>query len=235
MSKQLYLTDTYMYESSASIISVDHDDKGPYCLLDQTIFYPQGGGQPSDQGVIIGSNFQLGVKSVRQIGAEIRHYLNDPIQDTLNDNSVSCLINKNMRILNAKYHTAGHLLGNIVEMFYPALKAIKGHSFPKEAYVEFNGSVMPDINELQAALNQAISKGHATTVFEIDPLTFEQKYYKLPYQIPDNKVFRVMQIENYPPVPCGGTHLATIGEIGDMVLSKIKTKSGITRISYEVT
>lgn len=235
MTKQLYLTDTYMHESSASIVSVDHDDKGSYCLLDQTIFYPQGGGQPSDQGVIKGSNFQWEVKSVRQVGSEIRHYLNDPTQETLNDHHILCVINKNMRILNAKYHTAGHLLGNIVEMLYPSLKAIKGHSFPKEAYVEFDGLDMPDVNKLQTALNQAISKGHATTIFEIAPLAFEQKYYKLPYQIPGNKVFRVMQIEKYPPVPCGGTHLASTSEIGSMILSKIKIKNGIIRVSYEVT
>lgn len=49
---------------------------------------------------------------------------------------VDCFVNQERRLLNSRYHTAGHLLGNIVELEYPSLKAIKGHAFPGEA-VEF--------------------------------------------------------------------------------------------------
>jgi alanyl-tRNA synthetase len=118
---------------------------------------------------------------------------------------------------------------------YPSLKATKGHSFPNEGYVEFQGDEIPDMVILQAALNNAIIKGYKISTFEVDAELFQQKFYKLPYQTRDNKVFRVMQIEDFMPIPCGGTHLTTTHEIGNMILGKIKTKSGVVRISYDVT
>ena len=53
MTKLLYLDDTYKFESTGKILKFDNDSKGKFLILDQTIFYPQGGGQPSDSGQII--------------------------------------------------------------------------------------------------------------------------------------------------------------------------------------
>ena len=127
------------------------------------------------------------------------------------------------------------MLSNIVEILNPKLKAIKGHSFPGEAYVEFQGNEAIDVGVLQNAINEAIAENDRTIVFEIERLGFEKQFYKLPCSIHDNKNFRVMQIGNMPPVPCGGTHLSSIGEIGLIKINKIKNKNGILRISYEVT
>lgn len=207
MTKQLYLTDTYLFDFEASINEKKQDDTGHYILLDQTIFYPQGGGQPSDQGIIIGNGLALKVISVRQVENEIRHYLSTDTSDILVGQHIICQLAKDRRLLNTRYHTAAHLLGNIMEIMYPALKTIKGHSFPNEAYVEFQGSILPNIIELQNNLNQAIILGYKTKIFEISQLLFEQKFYILPYQIPGNKVFRVMQIKDFTPVPC---HVAAL-------------------------
>ena len=76
MTKLLYLDDSYIFESKATITGKMVDEKGPYILLDQTIFYPQGGGQPSDQGIIQGDGFQLEITFVRQFEDKIFHYLN---------------------------------------------------------------------------------------------------------------------------------------------------------------
>ncbi|WP_341756058.1 alanyl-tRNA editing protein [Candidatus Tisiphia endosymbiont of Nemotelus nigrinus] len=233
MTKQLYLTDTYLFESNAYIITKKEDDRGNYLLLDQTIFYPQGGGQPSDQGFIRGDDFVLKVVSVRQVENEVRHYLEDTTL-SLDGKETKCLLDKDRRILNARYHTAAHPLGNIVEALYPSLKAIKGHSFPNESYVNFQGSDIPDIDKLQDDIDKIIAVGYKIIIFESDPISFEQQFYKLPYHIPNNKVFRVMQIENFAPVPCGGTHLSTTKEIISIILGKIKTKNDIVCISYKL-
>jgi alanyl-tRNA synthetase len=131
-------------------------------------------------------------------------------------------------------HTAGHLLGNVVEELYPNLKAQKCHAFPGEAHIEFHGDEMPNEKLLRESLQNAITKNLATKIFEIDRDEFESTFYKLPYEIPGNKKFRVMQIGNYPPIPCGGTHLASTSEIGEIILSKMKSKNGILKISFGV-
>jgi Ser-tRNA(Ala) deacylase AlaX len=234
MTTPLYLNDTYLFNSEAAIINTGADEKGHFVLLDQTIFYPQGGGQPSDQGEIKNDYFSANVILVRQLEHEIRHYINLSLNEIPNQSKVACCIDSNRRLLNSRYHTAAHLLGNIVEILYPEQKAVKGHSFPKEAYVEFQGDVSVDTIAIQNALNEAIAKKDKIQIFEIDPQSFEQQFYKLPYSIPENKKFRAMQIGNMLPIPCGGTHLSCVGEIGKMVLGKIKPKNNLVRIYYDV-
>ena len=235
MTELLYLNDTYLFDCEAKILGQAQDDRGAYLVLDRTIFYPQGGGQPSDQGNIKAEEFNVEVTHVRQVDGEIRHYVNTVLNDIKVNKAVSCVVDKNRRLLNARYHTAAHLLGNAVEKIYPMLKAMKGHSFPQEAYLEFSGSEIPDISEVMNNLQQAIEADLATQIFEIDHMAFEEKFYKLPYKIPENKTFRVMQIGDYLPVPCGGTHLNHLAEIGTIKLGKIKAKNGLVRVSYEVT
>ncbi len=235
MTKKLYLQDTYQFDFESLIQEVGKDEKGIFIILDQTAFYPQGGGQPSDHGVIRNDHFEANVIHIAQHGDQIRHYIEPIATETLVAQKVYGVVDQKRRLINARYHTAGHLLSNIVEILNPKLKAIKGHSFPFEAYVEFQGNEAIDVETLQNRINEAIARDDKTTIFEIDPKAFEKQFYKLPYNVPDNKKFRVMQIGNMSPVPCGGTHLSSMGEIGLMRINKIKNKNGILRISYEMT
>jgi alanyl-tRNA synthetase len=234
MTIQLYLEDTYLLHSESLILHSKEDESGVFIILDQTVFYPQGGGQPYDQGIIKNDHFETQVILVRQINDEIRHYITSPHNEIPTGSKVNCIVNQEIRLLNSRYHTAAHLLGNIVEMIHPKLKAVKGHSFPGEAYVEFQGDDTVDPIIIQEAVNQSITKNDKTIIFEIDPISFEQKFYKLPYSVPENKKFRVMQIGDKLPVPCGGTHLSFISEIGKVSIGKIKAKNNIARICYEV-
>lgn len=235
MTEQLYLEDSYTYQLPATIVASSQDERGYYIILDQTIFYPQGGGQPSDYGKIRCDEFELEVTHVRQIGDEIRHYITSKIDAILAGREIICIVDQERRMLNARYHTAGHFLGNVVESIYPSLKAVKGHSFPKEAYVGFNGPIEKiEQTVILDALQEAVKSELVIKAFKIEPLAFANEFYELPYSVPDNKEFRVVRIGSYPPIPCGGTHLANTKEIGNIELSKIKIKNDVVNISYEL-
>jgi len=234
MTKKLYLENTYQFSCESLILETGEDEKGIFIILDQTVFYPQGGGQPSDEGLIKNETFNTKMCRATQINDAIRHYINDSNTAVPIGEKVYCFINEEKRLCNARYHTAAHLLGNTIEILYPSLKAIKGHSFPGQAYVEFLGNEKIDSAVIQEALNQFIEKNDKTRIFEIDPVSFEEQFYQLPYSIPANKKFRVMQIGSLLPVPCGGTHLSSLGEIKHVLVKKIKEKNNIVHISYEV-
>jgi alanyl-tRNA synthetase len=157
------------------------------------------------------------------------------MQNHPENSTVKCIIDKNRRLLNARHHTAGHLLGNVVEELHLNLKAQKCHAFSGEAYIEFHGDKVPNEPSFSEALRNAVAKNLPTKIFETDRRQFESIYYKLPYEIPENKKFRVMQIGNYPPIPCGGTHVKSTGEIREITLKKMKQKGGILKISFGVT
>ncbi|MDR1208679.1 MAG: alanyl-tRNA editing protein [Holosporales bacterium] len=227
MTELLYLTDTYLFQENARVVRQTED----YVVLDRTIFYPQGGGQPCDQGRITADGIEIFISSVRFVDEEVRHYgkiTDQPLDD------VTCKIDFNRRLLNAKYHTAGHLVAGCLENAHPQMIATKCHAFPGEAYVEFQGASDLQLQLIQELANQSIQQKIPTKVFEIDLSSFENKYYKLPYPVPTNKPFRVLQIGDYKPVPCGGTHLSNTDEIGSILIKKMKTKAGVLKISYEI-
>jgi alanyl-tRNA synthetase len=232
MTHHLYSANTYLFECRAKVIYQNES----YIVLDQTIFYPQGGGQPCDCGRIISDKHEIQITSVRTVDGEIRHYGIVP-DNTLGE--VTCKIDAERRLLNAKYHTAGHLLAGCLEESFPWLVATKCHAFPGEAYVEFSAENSHQQNELiaefqqqtiQKLVNNAIRQNITTKVFEIDKHTFEKRYYKINYQITD--AFRVLQIGNYKPVPCGGTHLFSTAEIGCIMIKRVKLKG--LKVSYEI-
>jgi alanyl-tRNA synthetase len=229
MTKALYLGNTYLFETEAKIIR----QKENYIILDQTIFYPQGGGQPFDCGKIETPNAEIQIDAVRLIDNEIRHF--GDINEDLIQAKVFCAIDRERRLFNARYHTAGHLLANIIENIYPDLTSTKCHAFPGESYVEFQcDGTTYDFEAVQQRLNDDISTGLTTKIFEINRDLFEKKYYKLPYAIGDDKDFRVLQIGNYKPIPCGGTHLKNTQEIAIATIKKSKIKNNILKVSYEL-
>jgi alanyl-tRNA synthetase len=222
-----------MFEHPSQITSSGTDEKGTYVLLTETIFYPQGGGQPSDRGILKSKANTIEVGFVRQVDQEIRHYVSSNIVNTTN-NSIECHVDRTTRILNARYHTAAHLLSNVVEIMYPPLKAVKGHSFPGEAYVEFIGEATTEQLDINHNMSQAITKNLSTSILSISCDDFESKYYKLPYSISEDKVFRIMQIGDYLPIPCGGTHVKNTAEIGLFNIRKISKKGDRIKVSYSL-
>ena len=229
----MYLSDSYLFTIDANIIDIGSDEKGQYLVLDKTIFYPQGGGQKADKGKISNDFADIEVNDVRQLDDEIRHYCSPFNNGTFTLNSkVKCVLNEELRLLNMKYHTAGHLLGNVVDEMPINIKSRKCHAFPGESYVEFMGAELPNRDLLVDKLKHAILAQLPIKSFEIGRQQFEELYYKLPYDVPLNKNFRVVQIGNYSPIPCGGTHLSSTTEIGEIEIRKIKSKDDVVKISY---
>jgi alanyl-tRNA synthetase len=206
-TKQMYFDDTYLFSSQAEIIDCGKDENGPYLVLDSTIFYPKGGGQPPDQGVITLGCAKIEVHSVRSVNDRIHHYINHDVG--------SCV--------GAPCSTEGHLLSQVVETMYPHLKASKGHHYPESAYVEFSTqckcpeSIALDSVNREIALH--IAKGFVVTT---DIITQQNRFIRM-----------VQTGENYQQ-PCGGTHVKNIAELSLVIATKQKVKGSLLKVSYQV-
>ena len=229
----LYLNDTYQFTYSGKILSCSEDERGSYFLLDQTIFYPQGGGQPCDQGFLSLNQTQIPIHFVRQLGDEIRHYSKDMNEEMVGQSFLS-QIDSERRLLNARYHTAGQLLGNFIEEKFPESSILKAHHWPDEACLEFSALSGDDIAMLESDLNSLILQDRSVTIFPVSHEDFVKVFSKESEQYESKKELRAVQIEGFKPVPCGGTHLKSLKEIGVLKIKKIITKKYVTRISYTV-
>jgi alanyl-tRNA synthetase len=196
-----------------TITEIGEDEGKPYLRLRETLFHAQGGGQRPDRGTI-GS---VAVIHVAHADGEVNHYV-ESIAHLQVGMPVEIEIDPEWRQLNAKSHTAGHVIAAIGDSIFPELKAIGGHHWPGESRVEFEGKSSLSSDEIISTLTSAVEQAIA------DNLSVKV--------VGDPFASRQIQIGTFSPVPCGGTHLDNLSELIDLVLTKVKSKGDKIRISY---
>jgi alanyl-tRNA synthetase len=202
-------------ETEASVLEIDTvDSESIQVILDRTIFHPQGGGQPSDTGVLSTENGQLQVKMVKFNGSQVAHICSKPSFEVKVGSMVFLKVNAQDRLFNSALHTAGHLIFSIIRSSTDLVEK-KGHHFPSGSYVEFTGIWNGDADEFSKNITRTIE----------DDL-------KVSHFLKDGK--RFVQIQGFPECACGGTHLQSLGQLENIEIKKIKVTKGITRISYMV-
>lgn len=240
-TKLKYLENTYLMQDSAKVLKIDKDESNKsYIVLDQSIFYPQGGGQPYDTGSIISNNTKFYVSEVRFIDGYTCHY-GQFNQESLNVGDIVELdVNEERRMLNARLHSAGHLLDYVFQELGGNLTPLKGFHFPEGPYVEyigeFKGNTEEFIKVLENQINQYIQIGYQVKSEIVSGMEeLKAKSYFIPQHIPENKPIRVVTVYGDKGVPCGGTHVKNIKEIGVVTIRKIQSKGGNTKISYQIS
>lgn len=227
MTKLLYLDDTYLKSCQAEILEIVKNEEIIAIVLDRTCFYPQGGGQKSDTGYI---NNQY-VHDVRlQADGKVYHYVLKSENLSVGD-TVNLEINLDQRIKNSRLHSAGHLIAQTVEKLYPELIGSKGHHYEGEAYVGINGQITePDkaLVEIEAAVNNLVLTDAKIKSY----MASKDQIQTLNLYAPEGKDVRLVEIEGFAPIGCGGTHVNSLNEIGEIKIKKIKHKKGLTKISY---
>jgi alanyl-tRNA synthetase len=154
--------------------------------------------------------------------------------------SPAIFILQDTRKLHAAYHTAGHYLSQLVlENIALPLNPVRGDHTPGKAYVEFEGDtacINPDtIDHLRMAMlieRQARLKVKAALVM---PGSKEWETALVPknFKPPVNKPLRLVQIENYRPIPCGGTHLDALNGFSTISLKAFVIKGSKAILGYE--
>jgi Ser-tRNA(Ala) deacylase AlaX len=222
----------------------------PYILTTpSTIFHAQGGGQPSDTGIITSSkdsNVKFQVHQVRKPAEDsaILHMgIFDPAETKFGENEeAEQQIDVDKRVLHSRIHTAGHVIGLAIsalmkESKLPAdLKDGKASHYPGAAFVEFSGLIP---GEAKAPIQEAVDamvksdldvKIHFWTEAEArQNCTGVLESFK-----GDEDGVRVVEIGDAGSYPCGGTHVLKLKECGKIVVRGIKRQKGVSKVSYEV-
>lgn len=235
MTKLVYLDDSYLFELEALIFEIRETEMGQAVILNQTIFYPQGGGQPADKGIINTGDAAFEVTDTRlDESGIVLHYGEYTTEKTFEKGEgVVIKIEKERRVLNMKLHSAGHLLDCAVMKLGLNLKPTKGYHFAAGSYVEYAGKVESGnelIHEIEVVVNDLIDND--LKVLALDLSNEEAK--KQGVWAPEGKPARIVSFAGFPPCGCGGTHVISSKEIGYIKIRKIKHKKGNTKISYSL-
>lgn len=235
-----YLENTYANTDEGTVLRVGRDDRGSYIVLDQTIFYPQGGGQPTDTGFIQSGQIIMNISFVSFSDGEVFHYVAEepPGFDTVLGQSCKLHVDKTRRLEHAKLHTAGHLIAAIVDAQPRSMRAVKGFHFADGPYVEFEGKLEGDADAflamLQTQIDLFINENSPVIASMVTYDELSQRCSHVPSSLPQDKPLRVVTIGQFDSVPCGGTHVANLAELGALSGLKMKSKKGNTKISYRV-
>ncbi|OBS09278.1 alanyl-tRNA editing protein [Acidihalobacter prosperus] len=197
--------------SHARVLSCSGSDDGNTyrIVMDETLFHPQGGGQPADQGWIGG----VRVLHVSQEQGDIVHHAEAPVAR----GEIDIHVDEALRHLHSRLHSAGHLIGHV--------GALLGWQPIKAQHARDQASVTFKPGEQAQPLDEATLQAH------LDDLLRRN----LPKQtIVDAKGFRTVGFGELPPFPCGGTHVASTGEIGGIVLKGVHDSKGTATLRYDV-
>jgi misacylated tRNA(Ala) deacylase len=240
MTQELFREDAYLRETPATVLRVGEQG----IVLDRTVFYPLGGGQAGDSGVLVlADGRSLAIADTRkakddqgQPTGEVAHVPQAGQEELLASlkpgDSVVARIDWERRHKLMRFHTSTHLLCHLV----PQL--VNGCSItPEYARLDFNMTEPLDKEALTEGIARLVAGGHAVQVASIsdEELDANPALVKSMSVQPPRGTGRVRTIRigagdaaiDYQP--CGGTHVANTAEIGGVIVTKIEKKSATTR------
>ena len=236
MTELLYQTDSYLKEFDAEVTAVDAESRT--IVLNQSAFYPGGGGQPNDVGQITLTGGQVyPVEKVKKQGADVLHFLggDSPLPEV--GVQVHGLIDWDRRYQLMRTHSALHVLCGTVFRDYGAL-VTGGNMEPGKGRMDFEFERLQRelVGEIEAAVNKEVEAGHDIRVkilpreeaFQIPDL-IRTKINLLPEGITEVRTVEIVGLDLQAD---GGTHVGNTSEIGKIKVVDYKSKGAINKRIY---
>ena len=240
MTQRRYSTEQYLRSTAARVVDVD----ARLVLLDRTVVYPGGGGQPPDTGVLragAGDTFdELAILEARSDARGVWHVIADGATLPPVGTDVEVAIDWERRYRLMRTHTAMHALCGIVwERF--ASPVTGGNMEPGQGRLDFE---LPqwdpeDRDPLEAALNEALARALPVEVALLpreeadrDPSLIRTKVSLLPPGLTEVRVVDIVGLDRQAD---GGTHVASTAEVGAVRIAKVESKGkGFRRIRLDL-
>ena len=234
MTEELFREDALLACCDANVTAID--ERG--VQLDRTVFYPLGGGQAGDRGVLVlndGTEVQIADTRKGTLPGEIVH-VPAPGQEALFarvavGTPVQARIDMHRRQRHMRFHTTTHLLCALIP--HP----VDGCSITADyARLDFHMSEPLDKEALTAGIARLVAEAHpvrhrwiSEAELDANPSLVRSMSVQPPRSADGLGRVRLLEIDGVDLQPCGGTHVANTAEIGAVVVTKIEKKSAMTR------
>ena len=231
-TKKLYDIDAYETEFEAKVLSCEKIEAGNSCddakeiygvVLDQTLFFPEEGGQTPDKGSIDG----IEVLDVQIKGDVITHYLAEPIEA---DRMVKGKIDWQHRFFNMQQHSGEHLFSGLAHRKY-GLKNVGFHLSNQIVTMDFDQALSDEqLKEMEWEINEVIVANVEIKTGYPSKEELAKMDYRSKIEI-DGPV-RIVEILGYDVCACCAPHVHRTGEIGVFKIQSVQNYKGGMRISF---
>jgi len=220
MTEELFRSDSYLRECDATVVATADNT----VTVDRTVFYPLGGGQPGDTGTM---SWAAGTTTIvdTRYGPDggIMHLLEeDGARPDIND-TVHLALDWDRRYRHMRMHTAMHLLGSILQY-----SVTGGNISAAKSRLDFDMEDTIDKEAVGAALLELVEADHPVRLRWISDEELDanpELVRTMSVQPPRGKgKVRLLEIEGVDLQPCGGTHLNSTAEVGQVRIGKVEKK-----------
>lgn len=213
-----------------------------YLILDGTYFYPEGGGQPPDHGVIEWDSGSATIDDVWKDHGDVRHGVASMDGDPPpTETTVTAQIDEQRRRNLSRMHTAQHVVSRVVLDEFGATTA-GNQVYADRSRIDFEPASFDsaDLERIEKLSNAAITADHEVRNEQRPREQVEANVDEgraLLDMIPDSvDPLRVVAIEDFDMCPCGGTHADNLGELGAVeILDCTSNGDEIDRIEFTIT
>ncbi|WP_318205650.1 alanyl-tRNA synthetase [Streptomyces sp. SCL15-4] len=215
MQRHIYLKDTYRFTVTTRVVDAGSGELGYWLTLQDNIFHPQGGGQPSDVGTV-DETAARPFKAPETDEHVVRLSCERPF--TIGD-EVTSAIDPEARRRHAALHTCGHVVDGFVRQL--GFRHRVSNHFPGQARIEFDAGEggKPDLQQLAATVEERTRQA----------IEADRKVYAT-----EQGDRRIIGIDGLQEDPCGGTHVSSLGQLTGFSLRSVKIKGGVLKVGYVV-
>ena len=224
MTDELFRNNSYLKEHEVTITEVTSDG----LVFDKTIFYPEGGGQPGDEGFITSGENKTRILGTKYINQKLVHLVSEK-QDFKKNDKVKLELDWSRRYSHMQVHTCLHLLCSIIP--YPVTGGSIGDG---RGRLDFDLETKPNKEDVLNSLNKLISDDHTISISSITDDELDQNpdlVRTMSVKPPRGSgTIRMIKIgENIDFQPCGGTHVQKTSEIKLVKSVKIENKGKMNK------
>jgi misacylated tRNA(Ala) deacylase len=220
MTELLHRLDSYLKECDATVTGIGKSA----VRLDRTVFYALGGGQPGDSGSLKWEDGQLAIIDTRYgEDGSVDHITEEGATLPPIGASVTAKLDWDRRFIHMRMHTALHLVGSIVPFGVTG-----GNISAAKSRLDFDTSVPIDKEDVTRQLLELVDANKAVSCrwitdedLDAQPDLVRTMSVKPPR---GSGRVRLLEIEDIDLQPCGGTHLHSTGEVGQVRVSKVENK-----------
>lgn len=225
LKDRLYYKDPYLTTFISTVVKMGKDAEGnPFVVLENTAFYPTGGGQPHDRGTLNG----VTVVNVEEIDGEIRHTLAATLTDTT---KVEGIIDWSHRFDHMQQHAGQHILtAAFVELF--ELPTVSFHLGKEIVSIDIDCEkiTQKQLDNAENLANQMILENRPIETRWVTYDELDQKALRKQLTVSDE--IRLVIIPDFDYNGCGGTHPETTGQVSAIKILSVEKQKKMTRVHF---
>ena len=223
MTEQLYYQDSYIKDFEAVVLSCIPNGNHFEAVLDRTAFFPEGGGQCADTGVLHIENREIQVFDVQERNGEIIHFIDEEI---LPGQTVIGELEFQERFSKMQQHTGEHIISGIVHRRF-GYENVGFHLGKEEVTMDYDGPLTPEeLRSIEYEANQVVAENREIKAYF--PSTEELE--KIPYRSKKELQgeIRIVEIQDCDICACCAPHVKTTGNVGLIkITNAIRYKGGM--------